>query len=69
MDGVWLYRVDKDTSGLMFEDPSADTDDAQVPMAIIVNLSELRAADFDLREVIPPQLEAVSVEAIRFLAG
>ncbi len=59
---MWLCRVDrvdKDTSGLKFEDPSADTDDAQVLVSIIVNLSELRAADFDLREVIPLLLQAV----------
>ena len=58
---MWLCRVDRvDTSGLKFEDPSADTDDAQVLVSIIVNLSELRAADFDLREVITLQLEAVA---------
>ena len=59
---VWLHRVDEDASGLTFEewDPSADTDASQAPVAMIVNSSELRAADFDLREVIPLQLEAVT---------
>jgi hypothetical protein len=57
--------VDEDTSGLTFEafeewDPSADTDASQAPMAMIVNSSELRAAGFDLREVIPLQLEAAA---------
>jgi hypothetical protein len=58
---VWLHRVDEDTSGLTFEewDPSADTDTSQAPVAMIVNSSELRAAGFDLREVLPLQLETV----------
>jgi hypothetical protein len=56
---VWLHRVDEDASGLTFEewDPSADTDVSEAPVAMIVNLSELRAAGFDLREVILLQLE------------
>ncbi len=59
---VWLHRVDEDTSGLTFEewDPSADTDASEAPVAMIVNSSELRAAGFDLREVIPLQLEAAA---------
>ena len=54
--------MDEDVSGLTFEewDLSADTDTSQAPVALIVNSSELRAADFDLREVIPLQLEAVA---------
>ncbi len=53
--------VDEDVSGLTFEEwvPSADTDTSEAPVAMIVNSSELRAAGFDLREVIPLQLEAV----------
>ena len=39
-------------------DPSADTDASQDPVAMIVNSSELRAAGFDLTEVLPLQLEA-----------
>ncbi len=59
---VWLHRVDEDASGLTFEewDPSADTDASQAPVAMIVNSSELRAAGFDLREVLPLQLEAAA---------
>ena len=59
---VWLHRVDEDASGLTFEewDPSADTDPSEAPVAMIVNSSELRAAGFDLREVIPLQLEVAS---------
>ncbi len=54
--------VDEDASGLTFEewDPSADTDASEAPVAMIVNSSELRAAGFDLREVIPLQLEALA---------
>jgi hypothetical protein len=54
---TWFHRVDEDASGLTFEewDPSADTDASEAPVAMImiVNSSELRAAGFDLREVIP----------------
>ena len=51
--------MDEDASGLTFEewDPSADTDASEAPVVMIVNSSELRAAGFDLREVIPLQLE------------
>jgi hypothetical protein len=52
--------VDEDDSGLAFEewDPSADTDASEAPVAMIVNSSELSTVGFDLREVIPLQLEA-----------
>ena len=57
---VCLHRVDEDTSGLTFEewDPSTDTDTSEAPVTTIVNSSELCAAGFDLREVLPLQLEA-----------
>ena len=53
--------MDEDVSGLTFEewDPSGDTDASQTPVTMIVNSSELRSAGFDLREVIPLQLEVV----------
>ncbi len=56
---VWFHRVDEDVSGLTFEewDPSADTDASQAPVVMIVNSSEMCAAGFDLREVLPLQLE------------
>ena len=59
---LWLHRVADDTSGLTFQewDPSAGTDDTSVPVAMLVNSSELRAADFPLAEVIPLQLDAVA---------
>ncbi len=54
--------MDDDPSGLTFEewDPSTDTDASEAPVAMIVNSSELRAAGFDLRQVIPLQLEAAA---------
>ncbi len=53
--------MDEDVSGLTFEEwnPSADTDASEAPVAMIVNSSELHTAGFDLREVIPLQLEVV----------
>ena len=48
--------------GLTFEewDPTQDADASQPPIAMIINSSELRAAGFTLREVIPPALEAAT---------
>ena len=50
---LWLHRVADDTSGLTFQewDPSVGTDDTSAPVAMLVNSSELRAADFPLAEV------------------
>jgi hypothetical protein len=63
---LWLHRVADDVSGLTFQewDPSAGSDDTSAPVAIttamLVNSSELRAADFLLTEVRPLQLDAVA---------
>ena len=38
----------------------ADTDTSEAPVTMIVNSSELRVTGFDLREVIPLQLEAAA---------
>jgi hypothetical protein len=59
---VWIHQVDEDASGLTFEewDPSSDTDTSQTPVAMIVNSSELSSCGFDVREVIPLQLESVT---------
>ncbi len=53
--------MDEDTSGLTFEewDPSVDTDASEALVTMIVNSSQLRVTGFDLREVIPLQLETV----------
>ncbi len=61
MVDVWLHREDEDASGLTFEewDLSVDTDGSEAPVVMIVNSSELRAAGFDLREVLPLQLQSV----------
>jgi hypothetical protein len=54
--------VDEDASGLTFEewDPSADTDASEAPVAMIVNSSELCTAGFDLRGLLPLQLESAA---------
>ena len=63
---LWLHRVADDTSGLTFQewDPSAGTDDTSVPVAMLVNSSELRAADFPLAEVSPLHLDRCLAEAV-----
>ena len=57
-----VVRVTDDLSGLTFQewDPSAGTDDANAPVVMVVNSSELRSADFHLAEVRPLQLDVVS---------
>ena len=59
---LWLHRVADDLSGLTFQewDPSSGTDDTSAPVAMLVNSSELRAADFHLAEVRPLQLDVVT---------
>ena len=59
---VCLHRVDEDVSGLIFQewDPSSDTDASQAPVTMIVKSLDLCVSDFDLREVIPLQLESVT---------
>ena len=54
--------MDEDASGLTFEewDPSADTDASEAQVTMIVNSSQLLTTGFDLREVIPSQLETVT---------
>jgi hypothetical protein len=37
-----------------------DTDVSQAPVVMIVNSPEMYVSDFDLREVIPLQLESVA---------
>ena len=59
---LWLHRVADDLSGLTFQewDPSEGTDDANAPVAMIVNSNELRVSDFHLTEVSPLQLDSVT---------
>ena len=56
----WLHRVDDDDSRLTFEewDPTSDVDHTLPPAVMIINSSELRGAGFNLKEVLPPELEA-----------
>ena len=58
---LWLHRVADDLSGLTFQewDPSRGTGDASAPVVILVNSSELRAADFHLVEARSLQLDTV----------
>jgi hypothetical protein len=60
---LWLHRVADDTSGLTFQewDPSVGTVDTSVPVAMLVNSSGLRAADFPLAEVRPLHLDTVAL--------
>ena len=52
----WLNCVDEDALGLTFEEwePTENVDSSQMPVAMIFNSSELRAAGFTLRKVFPP---------------
>ena len=58
----WLKRVDEDALGLSFEewDPTENVDSSQMPVTMIINSSELRAAGFTLYEVFPPGLEVAA---------
>jgi hypothetical protein len=59
---LWLNRVTDHLSGLTFQewDPSVSTLDTSTPVAMLVNSSELRAADFPLAEVRSLHLDTVS---------
>ena len=56
----WLNRVDEDASGLTLEewDPTENVDSSQMPVAMMIISSKLRAPDFTLQEVFFPELEA-----------
>jgi len=58
----WLNCVDEDAPGLMFEewDLSEHVDSSQMPVAMIINSSELRTTGFTLWEVFPPELETAA---------
>jgi hypothetical protein len=57
----WLHRAADDLSGLTFQewDPSSGTDDTSVPVAMLVNSSDLCSAEFPLTELRPLQLDVV----------
>ena len=58
----WVNRVDEDALCLTFEewDPTENVDSSQIPVAMIINSIELRAAGFTLQEVFSPELEAAA---------
>jgi hypothetical protein len=60
---LWLCRVPDDLSGLTFQewDPSAGSDDTSAPVAMLVNSSEMRVADFPLEEVRPLHFDEVTL--------
>ncbi len=47
----------KDESGLTFQEWTPDVDTSRSPVAMLINSSELCAAGFKLKEVLPPALE------------
>ena len=55
--------MEEDTSGFTCEewDQTQDADASQPPVAMLINSSELRAAGFTRREMIPPALEAAAL--------
>ena len=55
-----LNRVEEDASGLTFQEWTPEVDTSRPPVAMLINSSELRAAGFKLKEVLPPALEAAA---------
>ena len=45
----------EDASGLTFQEWTPDVDTSRPPVAMLINSSELRAAGFKLKEVLPLQ--------------
>ena len=52
--------MEEDASGLTFQEWTPDVDTSRPPVAMLINSSELRAAGFKLKEVLPPALEAAA---------
>ncbi len=48
----WLIRVEEDASGLTLQEWTPDVDTSRPPVPMLINSSELRAADFKLKEVL-----------------
>jgi len=48
-----LNRVDEDVSGLTFQEWTPDVDTSRPPVTMLIKSSELRAAGFKHKEVIP----------------
>ena len=56
----WLNRAEEDVSGLTFQEWTPDVDTSRPPVAMLINSSELRAAGFKFKEVLPPSLDAAA---------
>ena len=63
----WLSRVEEAASGLTFQewDPAQHVDTSRPPVAMVISSSELRAAGFKLKEVLPPALEGSARAGLR----
>jgi len=57
--------VEEEVSGLTFQEWTPDVDTSRPPVDTIINLSELRAAGFKLKEVLPPALETSARDDFR----
>jgi hypothetical protein len=49
--------VEEDASGLTFKEWTPDVDTSRPPVTKLINSTELSAAGFKLKEVLPPSLE------------
>ena len=52
-------------SGLTFQKWTLDVDTSRTPVVMLIDSSELRAAGFKLKEVLPPSLEATARGGMR----
>jgi hypothetical protein len=52
--------VEEDVSRLTFQEWTTDVDTSRPPVTTMINSSELRAAGFKVKEVLPPALEAAA---------
>ena len=57
--------MEEDASGLTFQEWTPDVDTSRPPVTMLINSSDLRAAGFKLKEVIPPALEAAERGGLR----
>jgi hypothetical protein len=57
--------VKEDASGLTFQDWTPDVDTSRPPVTMLINSSEMRAAGFKFKEVLPPALEAAARGGLR----
>ena len=57
--------MEEDASGLTFQEWTPDVDTSRPPVSVLINSSELRAAGFKLKEVIPPALESAARGGLR----